>query len=166
MKTNYIAVAMRCTQEQFDSIKDRIPLPIIDIFRFDYNNYLVNNYEGDKEVSNIDGEKAKNFNRVVYETFDGELFLDCCGRDKDSGITQEQKDAIIEEYLKDKGFKGNELEWRSRWTNRSNSTAWESCYDITEYRLKPQPDYSKEIGALENKAKENGQKVIIKIDSG
>ena len=32
---------------------------------------------------------------------------------------------------------------------------------IVPIRIKPQPDYTNEIEALQNKAKENGQKVVI-----
>lgn len=229
MKTEYRRIAMRCTQEQFDSIKDRIPLPIIDIFSFDDSNYLVTSYDGDKEVSNIKGGNAKNFNREVYETFDGELFLDCCGREKEVIIEENDKNKaealeffrkclsdsstykyedimiafankkiketqknmnsnnceykswyadklkkkvdelddfdihcanVIKGYLKDKIWKGGELQYQIK------KGVWVD-YNIDDFnvRLKPQPDYSKEIEALENKAKENGQKVIIKIES-
>lgn len=163
MKNNYRAVAMRCTQEQFDSIKDRIPLPIISIGNFDEDNYLI--IVGGNVTNIIEWEKSE-YVSVVYETFDGELFLDCCGREKEGEckekdyfvyVTQKQKDAIIKEYLKNKVWKGTELQYQ-----RKNGD-WVDCNDF-DVRLKPQPDYSKEIEALENKAKENGQKVIIKIE--
>ena len=49
--------------------------------------------------------------------------------------------------------------------NDGSKTHWEdeTSFKI-EYRIKPQPDYTKEIEALEQKAKENGQKVIIKFE--
>ncbi len=35
-------------------------------------------------------------------------------------------------------------------------------HDVSgQYRIKPQPDYTNEIEVLQNKAKENGQKVVI-----
>jgi len=37
---------------------------------------------------------------------------------------------------------------------------WIDCVDINKYRLKPQPNYNKEIEALQIKAKENGMKEL------
>jgi len=82
MKNNYRAVAMRCTQEQFDSIKDRITLPIIAMCGFEKFKYLTNKYGNNEIVSNITKKAVRLYDRVVHETFDGELFLDCCGREK------------------------------------------------------------------------------------
>ena len=79
MKTQYKPIAMRCTQEQFDSIKDRIPLPIEDIDSFEYYPYLRNDYFIGKSVSNSIVILKQNIE--IHETFDGELFLDCCGRE-------------------------------------------------------------------------------------
>jgi len=196
MKTEYRPIAMRCTQEQFDSIKDRIPLRIKDA-DFKYEEYLVNNRYGKEVVSSCFEFNKMMTGREVYETFDGELFLDCCGREKgqykligeckgndgngcfmdscghDCGcfteevikekdyfvyVNQEQKDTIIKEYLKDKVWKGSELQYRE-----DKNKCWKQINDY-DVRIKPQPDYSKEIEALEQKAKENGQKVKIKIE--
>lgn len=63
---------------------------------------------------------------------------------------------VIKEYLKDKTWNGSELQYE-------RNGDWLDCNDF-KVRLKPQSDYSKEIEALENKVKENGQKVIIKIE--
>lgn len=38
---------------------------------------------------------------------------------------------------------------------------WKDCSPQNHFRIKPTPDYSKEIEALQNKAKENNQKVSI-----
>lgn len=163
MKTEYRPIAMRCTQEQFDSIKDRMSLPMDEIDDFNHYNYLVNNFQigcDNKIVTNL----MDAFNSAtMHEGFDGELFLDCCGREKDI-ITQEQKDAIIKEYIKDKVWDSEELQSRFIFDD-GTKTPWQNeIYFKNQYRIKPRPDYSKEIEALKQKAKENGQKVIIKFE--
>jgi len=46
----------------------------------------------------------------------------------------------------------------------SDCNEWIDCIGDRKYRLKPQPNYDKEIEALQQKAKENGMKVIIKFE--
>jgi len=41
---------------------------------------------------------------------------------------------------------------------------WKDCNWQFPYRIKPKPDYSKEIEALQAKAKENGMKVTINFE--
>jgi hypothetical protein len=204
MKTEYKPIAMRCTQEQFNSIKDRITLPIENIGSFDTYPYLINFHGEQKAVSNglfYGGTET-------HETFNGELFLDCCGREKDdfttdcnpygdsigtTGIHQsiinqfslrmesnkceyklwyanklnkkvselDEYDLhcvnVIKEYIKDKVWLRNELQFEldGKWYDSSQE------YKI---RVKTHPDYTAEIEALKNKAKENGKKVIIKFE--
>lgn len=131
-------IAMRCTQEQFDSIKDRINLPIDIIGRFDEYPYLTNDYAGNKEVG-ITRMPAKR-NREIHETFNADVFLEACG----VGV--------------EKIFNHTELQWRDErkiWNDYTDSSK------NYEWRLKPQPDYSKEIEALQQKAKENGMSVEL-----
>ena len=195
MKTEYRPIGMRCTQEQFDSIKDKIPLNIIDIDSFEYYPYLRNDYFRGKAVSNSLVILKQNIE--IHEEFDGELFLDCCGREvelneenKDNSICEcgskhinttnykpycfvckkeikqefhvpsDVKDAIIKEYLKDKVWNGNEIQI----LHPEEQNLWINANKRLKYRIKPKPDYTAEIEALEKKAKENGQKVIIKIE--
>jgi hypothetical protein len=89
-------IAMKCTQEQFDSIKDRIPLKIKNITSFETDEYLSNNYEGNYKVSNISNKHANN--REVIEHFDGEYFLECCGVEqtwKGSDLQYKQGDSWV-----------------------------------------------------------------------
>jgi len=139
MKTEYRPIAMRCTRKQFDSIKDRINLPIVDISSFEKYPYLMIDWLGEKKVSNSDDVDFAY--RTVYKTFDAELFLDCCGRDKEDI------------------WKAEEMEYR---VNKNG--VWNRCGLIGEFRLKPQPNYQKEIEALQQKAKENGMKVIVNFE--
>jgi len=122
-------IAMRCTQEQFDSIKDRIKCEIYDLSNFKEFPYLINDYF--ESVTNL--STTGNKKREVYETFDAEIFLKAC---------DSWEDEVKYEYC----FMG---EWR------------EITYPV---RLKPQPDYDKEIEALQLKAKENGMKCIINFE--
>jgi hypothetical protein len=52
MKTQYKHIAMRCTQEQFDSVKDKIDLPFVEIYSFKDYFYLTNEYNNKKVVGN------------------------------------------------------------------------------------------------------------------
>jgi len=67
-------IAMRCTQEQFESIKDR--LKCRDIASFDEYPYLANNntiYKNDIVTNTKYPVKCE-----IYETFDAEIFLRAC----------------------------------------------------------------------------------------
>lgn len=186
MKTEYRPISMRCTKEQFDSIKDRIPLPMKHIDDFKIFNILINYFcflDDNNVVTNL-SEKDNNLDIGTIVNFDGELFLDCCGREKETFSYDEIKvslydefrlwydlrkgkhvggmsfDEVIKELIKDKVWKGSELE-----VYVNSKGVW--CKALGElYRIKQksEPDYSKEIEALEQKAKENGQKVIIKFE--
>jgi len=121
---------MRCTQEQFESIKDKIKCEVHSLDDFKRYPYLINNYFD--TVTNL-ATTIANKNREIYETFDAEIFLKAC----DSW----------EEEVK------YEIFACGRWIDAE--------YKV---RIKPQPDYSKEIEALQLKAKENGMKCIINFE--
>jgi len=122
-------IAMRCTQEQFESIKDRIRYK--DIGSFGEYPYLTNhNYS--YKTGMITNTNVL-FLSEIYETFDAEIFLKAC-------------DSWEEEVKYEYCLMG---EWR------------EIVYPI---RIKPQPDYDKEIEALQLKAKENGMKCVINFE--
>ena len=111
MKTEYKPIAMRCTQEQFDGIKDRITLPIENIGSFEVFEYLVIR---DYYVTNTTKEVIYYETKETYKTFDGELFLDCCGREVEVErleISNADKQQIIDEYLKDKVLKGSGMQF-------------------------------------------------------
>jgi len=129
-------IAMRCTQEQFESIKDRIKCEIYDLGNFKEFPYLINDYF--ERVTNL--QNTGNKNRKVYETFDAEIFLKACDSWDDENIWN-GKDM---QYL----YKGE----------------WIDCRTNSDFRFKPKPDYSKEIEALQLKAKENGMKCVINFE--
>jgi len=130
-------IAMKCNQEEFDSIKDRINLPIKHLDKWTDKMYLVNNLSGLEVVSNL--EYPINHDREIHETFDANIFLQAC-------------DIEVEKF-----WKGSEMQIEIHGT-------WFDCNDVNNYRLKPQPNYQKEIEALQQKAKENGMNVIINFE--
>jgi len=131
-------IAMKCTQEQFDSIKDKIEASNIESF-VKYP-YVCNFYYNKKELVTNTGIPYKLMEKhEVYETFDANIFLQAC------------------DIEAEKVWKGSELQ--IDWGN-----GWLDCRDDVEYRLKPKPNYQKEIEALQQKAKENGMNVIINFE--
>jgi len=129
---------MRCTQEQFESIKDRITYPM-ELLKFENPwIYLTNDYLKKKIVST----SAETEGREVYETFDAEIFLKAC-----------------DSWEEEKIWKGEELEVR-----RVGEGYWRDANNDWEVRIKPQPNYDKEIEALQLKAKENGMKCVINFE--
>jgi len=133
-------IAMRCTQEQFDSIKDRVNLPIVCMSDyFERYPYITNFYDCVFKVTNTKHPNAEQ--REIHETFNGDIFLEACGVE-------------IEKV------------WKSREMQiRTINGEWVDVYNKNlEYRLKSQPNYDKEIEALQQKAKENGMKCIIQFE--
>ena len=143
MKTQYKPIAMRCTKEQFESIRDRINLPIQNAHNFKDYRYLTNYFSSRNLVSNINLAHGI-VGREIIENFDAECFLDCCGREKPD-----------EEVV----FKGYEMEYRYNVNDE-----WTGCKDSNEYRLKPKPNLDADIAALQQKAKELGIKITITFE--
>ena len=145
---NFKRCAMRCTQEQFESIKDRIPLITYGIRDFDEHPYLVISCKGWVTNSSLVNREYH-----IYEEFDADLFLEHCR------VEQRTEKQIIDEYLKNKFWKGRELQFRA-----CEGASWNNLHSDFQYRIKPIPNYSAEIEALQNKVKENNQKITIKIE--
>jgi hypothetical protein len=143
MKTQYKPIAMRCTRDQFESIKDEINLPIHNASCFKHYRYLTNFFLSEKVVSNISPGHGI-VDREIIETFDAEYFLDCCGREKPD-----------EEVI----FKGYEMQ--VRW---KGNCEWEDSNSNLEYRLKPKPKLDADIAALQQKAKELGINITITFE--
>jgi len=137
-------IAMRCTQEQFESIKDRIKCEINDTqFNLKLFPYLTNNYCAGNSIGlGTHDESFIGIDTDVYETFDSEIFLRAC-----------------DSWEEEKIFRANELQYWGAITGK-----WLDCDGNSIYRFKPQPNYSKEIEALQLKAKENGMKCIINFE--
>jgi len=118
------AIAMKCNQEQWDSIKDKlVGLDANCITGFNKCKYLVNNLGGcEILISNCLTGDRFSYNRELHETWNEQIFLEACGIETE------------------KIFKGSELQCRNK------NGKWYIC-TVYEYRLKP--DYSKEIEELE-----------------
>jgi hypothetical protein len=70
------AIAMKATQEDWDSVKDLIE-SVFNILNFKNYCYLTTNYcDRLGLVSNINNDDLSNSNRTVYETFERTIFLD------------------------------------------------------------------------------------------
>jgi len=138
-------IAMRCTQEQFESIKDMIKCEINDMqFNFKLFPYLTNNYRSKNSIGlGTHDESFIGIDTDVYKTFDAEIFLKACDSWEDEKVLN----------ISDFEF------------YNENKKVWQDINIIDcKVRLKPQPDYSKEIEALQLKAKENGMKCIINFE--
>jgi len=129
MKTEFKPIAMRCTEKQFDELK-----PILKKYDVSYQNnhinniskigwYLTNDYNGNKIVS---ATGCRFTNRELIETFNADLFLQCCGIELEETFTLtkseiiENKDKTLKEMFKDvfevelevgKWYKHKELEY-------------------------------------------------------
>ena len=77
------ALAMKCTQEQWDSIKDRVPEEMIikNPEKFIKLGYLTNDYDGEGKISFTNGNQY--IGREIHETFSAKIFLDACGIETD-----------------------------------------------------------------------------------
>lgn len=131
-------IAMRMTQEQFDSIKDRITLPI-ELNSDDFETYcwVTNDRNEEGIVANLPFPNNGRYEREIHETFNADIFLEACGDEVE------------------KVWKSEEMQ------SLSSDGIWIDCIGGRKFRFKPQPDYSKEIEALKQKAKENGMSVEL-----
>lgn len=117
-------IAMRCTQEQWDAIKDKL-VNVNLITSFTHSNYLVNCYR-DSCITNVPYEYASAWTKEVYKEWNEQVFLDACGIEKT--------------------FKGSELQYWS-----TSESKWIDCGG---YKFRFKPDNTAEIQALENQIKE------------
>lgn len=83
MKKEFKAIAMKCTEEQFNTIKPILSTnghePIA-ITRFHDESYLVNNLDGNKmRISNIGRSEVYSYDRTIYNEWNQDKFLEYCG---------------------------------------------------------------------------------------
>ena len=98
METKFTAVAMRCTQEQFEAIKPKLEGYIDQMSSFVSCSYLTNNLLGRKmSVSNISKLDKERRDRTVYETWNEATFLRACGIEVDEPLTV-SKEFILEAH--------------------------------------------------------------------
>lgn len=137
------AVSMPCTAEQFETIKyDLInnDVEISNIISFEQCSFLVNNFLGKLNiVSNVLEADYLNNKRELIPKFDKSKFLDACGIETETVIM------------------GSDLQY---FVNET----WYDCVVDRKFRLKPKPDFSKEIEALREKAKQSGFSVTVNFE--
>jgi len=127
-------IAMKCTQEQFDSIKDRLK-NIQDLDSSAPFIYLINDFDP-SDIPSVGYYTAMDHHEI-HETFNADIFLEACGVDVEKVWRSEEMQTL------------------------SINGTWIDCIGGRDFRFKPQPNYQKEIEALQQKAKENGQSVTI-----
>ena len=119
-------LAMKCSQEQWDSIKDKLTNYNL-ITNFDKASYLINCYK-DSTITNLEYGYASAWADEIQDEWNEQVFLKACGIEPE------------------KIFKGSELQFRrigQKWTD--------FILDV-EFRVKP--DYLKEIAELERQIQE------------
>jgi hypothetical protein len=122
------AIAMKATQEDWDSVKDLVK-KYEEISSFEEYPYLLTNYGNALGlVSNNDSRHKDAYNRTVYETFDRAIFLEALG--------------IVEEKI----WKGGEIQKRFE-----KNGPWFTCLDSNYYRLKPINPELKQLQELSDK---------------
>jgi hypothetical protein len=123
-------IAMRCSQEQFDAIKDRLTNFDL-ITNFDKSSYLINCYR-ESSITNLTYEYANAWADEFYEEWNEEIFLKACGIETE------------------KTFKGSELQYKSILNGD-----WVNCKSDTEYRLKStkKQELENQILELQNQLK-------------
>ena len=122
------AIAMKATQEDWDSVKDLVE-NYCKIESFEDCNYLVTNHGGDENlVTNVMPEYKDKYNRTVHEKFDRAIFLDALD--------------IVEEKI----WKGDEIQIRFE-----KNGSWFTCLDSNYYRLKPINPELKQLQELADK---------------
>lgn len=103
------AIAMRCTQEQFEAIKPKLSESTIHCMSyFSIESFLVNNLAGGNKISNVHEHVAESHNREVHQEWNEKIFLEACGIEVEETFTI-TKEQILE--LKN-GYKTEKLkEW-------------------------------------------------------
>lgn len=88
-------VAMKCSQEQFDAIKDRLTNFDL-ITNFDKSSYLINCYR-ESSITNLTYEYANAWAEEFYDEWNEKIFLNACGIE--TGIDVQFYSEILDEWL-------------------------------------------------------------------
>lgn len=77
----FTPIAMRCSQEQFDAVRGKLKeagIKISGVNNLEYLQYLVNDFNYKKEVTNLSGD-CKHYKDNVHEIWNEKVFLEACG---------------------------------------------------------------------------------------
>ena len=102
---NYTPIAMRCNKEQFEAIKPKLikaGYVISAISDFKDDKYLVNDFNWEKQISNISfdsNKRVKNHYKWI-EQWDEKIFLEACGIETEPTY-QITKETILKYNMKD-----------------------------------------------------------------
>lgn len=163
------AIAMKCNQEQFDTIKPKLKYLTIKYMEpFDEVPYLINNLSGiNGLISNTAKHKAKDYNRTVFETWNEKVFLEACGIEVEETfvITREQIIDIAEcsnsenklRLLFPSAFEPEKKELVvGVWYRRKDFGNFKFCFNgsygqMSQYGFDRNGDWSKQLGIYEDK---------------
>ena len=95
MKTQFTPIAMRCTEEQFKTIKPKLKGLNIFITPWENKMYLINDLNDSLYIANCENIITKK-ERKLYETWDEATFLKACGIEVDTYTVS--KDFILEAH--------------------------------------------------------------------
>ena len=102
---NYTPIAMKCNKEQFEAIKPKLKKAcyiINTISDFKYDKYLVNDFNWEKQISNISfdsNKRVKNHYKRIKQ-WDEKIFLEACGIET-KPTYQITKETILKYNMKD-----------------------------------------------------------------
>lgn len=103
MKTEFKPIAMRCNQEQFESIKETLErhnLKYTSICDFKSFPFLVNNYADEYGViSNVREYSSDDYRRQVFNEWDADKFLEYCGIETETKTQNKMKTIITAQEL-------------------------------------------------------------------
>lgn len=79
----FTPITMKCTQEDWESIKDKLEGIYSCISSFKEREYLIDDWFGTEKVSNVSKQWVIDnaHNVEIYEKFDANIFLNACGID-------------------------------------------------------------------------------------
>jgi hypothetical protein len=130
MKTEFKPIAMRCTEQQFNELKPRLEeygLEYDDVDDFEMMPYLVNfRWKQKNNITNYLFKDCRDFE--IIETFNADLFLQCCGVELEETFTLtkseiiKNKDKTLKEMFKGvfevekfTGWAKTKLEGNEKW---------------------------------------------------
>lgn len=88
----FTPIAMKCNKEQFEAVKPKLTAYKSEIGSFKELTFLCNNLYGDNNViANIYQSCKQDYNRIVHEEWNEEIFLKACGIEVETLQEQLQK---------------------------------------------------------------------------
>jgi hypothetical protein len=106
------AIAMKCTREQFDAVKEKIPKERIkDLYNLDSLDCITNIYDDVNGISNIAYGNGKYKGLVIHKTWNEEIFLNACGIETERSYSEEEMRECYEFAIENVQLGRNGYEW-------------------------------------------------------